>query len=389
MGWWPSGRVKDLPAPSGEHAIGTTAFDVMGEGAQRVPVRAWYPAQPGSGAREPSLDDALRSALAAQLHLPRFLLPRNPSASTIDAPAAPGRFPVLVFNHGVGSFQKQSASLLEELASHGFVVLSVGHPGQSLVVQFSDGATLALDRASPAWRAVAVGPAELERQAGEVQPLLERARAARTPEALREVMQAVAGQPSYAALVPVLEAWTRDTRQVLDALGPLDDGALTPVLRGHLDAPRLGVLGHSLGGILAGQLAMREPRVRAGMSFDGAQLPPPGDGPYRLLAPFAFLYADTTRLGRTTVSTEGVNDALAAAGPRGSCSAVLTGAGHLNFTDLNNLSMAARALGSIDRGVMATVLRAATVGFFAHHLRGTPLTGFTPSPTLRVLHAPG
>lgn len=39
---------------------------------------------------------------------------------------------------------------------------------------------------------------------------------------------------------------------------------------------------------------------------------------------------------------------------------------------MNNLSM------------MAPVLRAVTVGFFEHHLKGTPLLGFEPSPTLVI-----
>jgi hypothetical protein len=47
----------------------------------------------------------------------------------------------------------------------------------------------------------------------------------------------------------------------------------------------------------------------------------------------------------------------------------------------------ARALGRIDRGLMARTLRAMTLGFFDHHLKGRPLTGLTPSPTLRV-HRP-
>ena len=93
----------------------------------------------GRRPRELYLDDELRAALSDADRRAEVPAPQNPSHSAPNAPAAPGRYPVLVFNHGFGSFQKQSTSLLEELASHGYVVLSVGHAAESLVVQRSDG----------------------------------------------------------------------------------------------------------------------------------------------------------------------------------------------------------------------------------------------------------
>lgn len=373
-----SGRSK-IPPPSGPHALGTTRFDVSG--ARRIPVQAWYPAAAGTGPTEPYLDDELRAALSDLTRVPKFLLPQNPSYSVVNAPAVPGRYPVLIFNHGFASFQKQSTSLLEELASHGFVVLSVGHPSESLVVQYAGG-TVERHRADhPAWVETRAGVKDLEKNVREVEPLLSRARATREPATLREVMREVAAHRSYAVLEPVLEVWRADTLAVMDQLGRLDSGELPTPLRGLVRAEALGLFGHSLGGILSGQLAMTDARVRAGMNYDGAQLPLPGDAPYALRVPFCFLYADTTKVGKTAVSTGGMNDALL---PPGGCGAVLRGATHLNFTDMNNLSMARRALGSIDRTEMAKVLRATTVGFFAHHLAGRPLTGFTPSATLEV-----
>lgn len=382
-----------IPGPSGPHAIGTTRYEVTEPGyadpyapsptPRRVPVQAWYPAQKSSGPFEPTLDEELRSALSAMTHVPRFLLRSRDSFSAIDAPAAPGRYPVLLFNHGFGSFQKQSTSLLEELASHGYVVLSVGHPFESLVVRFSDGSTVRWRADLPAWKAIGAGLKDLERSVGEVSPLLDRARAARDPAVLREAMDAVAALPAYAVLLPVLEVWAHDTRVVLDTLPRLDEGALAANLRGLVDSAHVGAFGHSLGGILAGQLAMTEPRVGASLNFDGAQLAAAGAN-YALRAPCCFVYADTTRVGKASVTNEGMNDALALAGPPGSCGVCLVGAAHLNFTDLNNVAMMARALGTIDRGEMARALRALTVGFFDHHLKGKPLTGFTPSATLRI-----
>lgn len=380
---WPFGTKVVIPGPSGAAAIGTCRFDVDAPGQRRVPVQAWYPAQDSARPKDAYLDDVVRAALADLMRVPRFVLPQNPSRSALDAPALAGPFPVVVFNHGFGSFQKQSTTLLEELASHGYVALSVGHPGESLVVQFADGSTQRHAPEHPAWKATRAAIATAAEGAQTLAPVLAAAADATTPEALAGVMRGLAAHPSYVALVPVLDAWLADTRAVLDALPAIADGTRCPILRGVVDVQAVGALGHSLGGILAGQLAMIEPRIRAALSLDGAQLVPSA-GPYALRAPTCFLYGDETTLGKTRVRNEGMNDALARTGPAGSCSAVVVGANHLNFTDMNNLAMAARLLGAIDRAALQRTLRAVTVGFFDRHLKGRPQAGFDASATLRV-----
>lgn len=377
----------EIPGPSGPFAIGITTFDVSDaqtiepfaptSAPRRVPVIAYYPALPTDAPREPALDEPLRDALSEMARIPRFLLRPGHSSSVRDAAAAPGRYPLVLFNHGLGSFQKQSASLLQDLASHGYVVLSVGHPYESLVVQHGDGSIVRWRRDLPAWKAVEAGMKDLEGSVKQAVPLIARARQARDVPALRDAMLALAELPGYAPLPAVMERWAQDTRVVIDHLAQLP-----PSLAGIVDAATVGAFGHSLGGMVSGLLAMTEPRVRAGMNFDGAQLPVP-NAPYALSAPFCFVYADTTKVGGTSITNEGMNDALAAAGPAGSRGACIVGSAHLNFTDMNNLASMAKALGSIDRAAMARTLRALTVGFFDHHLKGKPLTGFEPSPTLR------
>jgi len=55
------------------------------------------------------------------------------------APAAAGRFPLLVFNHGAGSYREQNTFLMEHLASSGYVVASVAHPHESGSYMSADG----------------------------------------------------------------------------------------------------------------------------------------------------------------------------------------------------------------------------------------------------------
>lgn len=48
-------------------------------------------------------------------------------------------YPVLVFSHGFWGAPGQNTVQMEELASHGYVVFSVGHPYESMELRFPDG----------------------------------------------------------------------------------------------------------------------------------------------------------------------------------------------------------------------------------------------------------
>lgn len=52
-----------------------------------------------------------------------------------------GGFPLLIFSHGYGGIRQQSATLMEHLASWGFVVVSPDHSGNSMNDPFIDGSS--------------------------------------------------------------------------------------------------------------------------------------------------------------------------------------------------------------------------------------------------------
>ena len=56
-----------------------------------------------------------------------------------------GRFPLVIFSHGAFGYYQSNHSTYEELASNGYVVLSVEHPYHSLYTNDTDGKTIIVD----------------------------------------------------------------------------------------------------------------------------------------------------------------------------------------------------------------------------------------------------
>ena len=54
-------------------------------------------------------------------------------ASVDSTPSADGPFPLVVFSHGSGGLRQQSASIVETIASHGFVVVAADHVGNTAI----------------------------------------------------------------------------------------------------------------------------------------------------------------------------------------------------------------------------------------------------------------
>ena len=90
-----------------------------------------------------AVTDAMRS-----LKAPGFLynhFSRTVRNSVDNAPIAAGTFPLVIFNHGGAMWPMQSTALMEELASHGYIVCALSHPGESLAVVWADGDRTLID----------------------------------------------------------------------------------------------------------------------------------------------------------------------------------------------------------------------------------------------------
>lgn len=159
---------QDLPTPSGEFQIGTKIFELEDksrdevyteeEGDKRkIKYQAWYPTdeietlQKAKWITEGTL---LTTNLGKNILLtPRFILNHTAeidSNSYYDAKLSRSldKYPIVVISHGWKGFREIHTDFAEDLASNGFVVLSIDHTYGSQAVKFNDGKVAYLKRSA-------------------------------------------------------------------------------------------------------------------------------------------------------------------------------------------------------------------------------------------------
>ncbi len=295
----------ELPAPTGKSPVGTTRW-VVGDPSRpetfapgrtrEVEVIAWYPAATSVGPTAPYMRNGMEEVLSFA-HLAKLGDAYNGLASVkthsvLDATPArtPARFPVIVFSHGYTGLPSSHTAMFEDLASHGWAVLHVVHPYEAAST-LSDGTFVTFTDEKNAMRPGIMAVLNEWRPEGATMDKV----VAATDEAEKERLLR-----AYLATLKntdqVVERWVLDVKLVLDRLPKSGAGsALAP----RLDLSRLGVAGHSMGGVMAGQFCVEDRRCQAGLNFDG--IPQYGtmiDTP--MLAPFLMVYSG--RPGRAGAS---------------------------------------------------------------------------------------
>ncbi|MEV4758294.1 alpha/beta hydrolase [Micromonospora sp. NPDC049559] len=143
-------------APEGSYAVGVRTF-TLGRGTARpLSVTVWYPAD-----GEPVLPAAAAST-AAPGRAPTCPAPTG-GASTVgvapapqpkrDAAMAPGRFPVVLYSHGLYSLPELHAPLTSRWAAAGFVVAAPTYPHTNRRTKHFSRADIA-NQPGDAWRVI-------------------------------------------------------------------------------------------------------------------------------------------------------------------------------------------------------------------------------------------
>ncbi|WP_231956968.1 MULTISPECIES: hydrolase [unclassified Actinoplanes] len=335
-----------LPAATGHDRIGTVALHLVDRSrpdpwvpatpAREIMVQIWYPA---AGVHGYPRADWVSPGVGARLNPPGsgVLLPVTHAYA--GAPVEGRHHPVVLYSPGFGLERTFSTALVEELVSHGYVVVTIDHTHDAQFVEFPGGRieTQSL-------------PAPTDDPAGDDERVIATALAARVA----------------------------DTRFTLDQLTTIARGGdpdaehrtLPCGLAGAFDLSRVGMFGHSLGGASAAETMYEDPRVTAGVNLDGSVSGPVVSA--GLDRPFLQVGSD----GHGGDADE-TWDALWAhlRGPRRELE--LADSGHMSFTDLQVLLPQAGAapgtlepaFGTIDGERAVTVERAYLLAFFDRYLR--------------------
>jgi len=339
-----------LPQPTGPYAVGTTSLALMdtsrlegwtleADDYRELLVQAWYPAEPASDTRPvpylenlPAVHQALTYVLQAQnqptatFFVDHLGLVQTHSYRDALVSSAQPAYPVLIFSHGYLSWGAQNITQMEELASHGYVVFSVSHPYESILVIFPDGRVIPVN-----------------------------------PDALLGILQ----ESSIHDWETSLDNWVQDELFLLNELERMNAGLRDSPFAGRLDLARLGIFGHSFGGSTTIRVCAIDDRCKAGITLDGGQL----EAPYLPSQPFLHMRQEERIMWLGGSSSAVGTNYLA----------LVRGARHMDFSDVPRISPLLRLVnhpligtGPIGGQRMGAILNAYTVGFFDQYLRGIP-----------------
>ena len=126
------------PALAGSHAVGTFNFEI--ESSPKLLAQVWYPSDQLENADpEPWLP---YSELAPAFPYHRLAYARAHSRRNVPAITTDKLLPVMFYEHSWMGHRAENVVQVEDLASRGFVVVAVDHPGQAERVRYADGSVV-------------------------------------------------------------------------------------------------------------------------------------------------------------------------------------------------------------------------------------------------------
>jgi Platelet-activating factor acetylhydrolase, isoform II len=358
-----------LPKPTGPYATGTRVehmvdpvrmeTHVAGTARPReIIVQIWYPATPGQqplASYRRRRDATLLSSYMSVLRTHSY---KDAAVATSGAP-----FPVLLFNPAWAAHRTQNTYQVEDLASHGFIVVGIDHTYNSGPVAFPDGRV--------------IGPT--------------------TGHDISDFEDTtVAQQIAFGDREVAVQAG--DDVLVLNTLSAANLDPHSPWFH-RVDADDAGAFGHSFGGAVAAEVCYQDPRIKAALNEDGwmfGQVATRGlDKPYLVMndggpptTAIRLQSKDLQTRRESELTMLDMDNLTRSFRTYGGYMVTVRGARHFDFSDRPLYSPIRRLTeaGTISAARAHEITEAYTLQFFSHALQGkpAPLLAMNDSPYKEV-----
>lgn len=174
------------------------------------------------------------------------------------------QYPVLFFSHGAGAYPQQGTLFSQDLASAGYIVVSIGHPGSG-VSKLKDGRTKGMtnDFLDDIAKYTMEFSGLIMPQISILTEKLEEEKAIQVSRQLTSAPEAI-NFAKYAVLQ------SEDISYVADRLYEMNSGDIHSIFKGRLQLEiGMGVFGHSFGGTTAALVSRDDDRFVGAVNLDG------------------------------------------------------------------------------------------------------------------------
>jgi predicted dienelactone hydrolase len=358
--------IVNLPKPTGDYAVGTTFMTFVDPNRPEIftedtadhrefIARVWYPTDAAIGSPMIYRKNIPQIGLIESGGAPNFIFGHYNLIKTnsyLDAPISnqQSMYPVLIFSNGFLAAYDDYQLLMEELASHGYIVFSLNQPYESQSVIYSNK------------KIVPFSEEHLKNYQQEQKitlPLWTKFWASTNENEKNEIAKQILDNAVF--MDTILRERTSDIQFAINEMEKINSGQRNDIFTNRLDLSSLGILGHSMGGAVAGQVCLIDNRFKAGVNMDGFQF---GDVIHeKIQQPFMIMYSE---------QFSGVNNFVFNQFKNKLYTVTIKDSKHMNFDDNQIIMPSTKFIGmtgKIDANKMRTITNSYILSFFDKYLK--------------------
>ena len=345
-------KIQDINPTTGNYAIGTQRFLLIDssrtnwflegyEEPRLLMTQVWYPADTALLKQKSKYIDN-KNALTETIKLQGYKVPKilSNQIGYVDCnswenatPIQNKKFPVIIFSHGHGGLRTQNTNQVEELVSHGYIVVAVDHTFDAGFIQFPN---------------------------GDISYSLT---ARVNDEGVKETAEEFYTRFSYRA---------DDIKFLIDQINHFDK--YNDKIFSIMNQDNLGIFGHSFGGMTSFYSGFHNPQIKSCYSLDGWFEPMPDTLVLKNINKPIFQLGQNNQ-GEIKYWNELNYQKLEKIAKNNSNLSIvidIPGSYHYDYTDFTYFSYLSKKLkfsGEVSPTKMAKIMNATLVGFFNHTLK--------------------